>query len=156
MTKKKSKIHYSFFIFFAVIFTVNCFYIYISKKTWSGLATEDSYQKGLNYNDTLKKVAKQKELGWHINTTFKPISEARGVVYVEIKDANSQPIVDADVDIEFVRPTKEGVDFVQKISFENAVYKAEVKFPLKGQWDFRVTAIRGQNSFQEVKRHIIQ
>ena len=68
--QKKSKIPYIFFIFFAVIFAVNFSYIYVSQKTWRGLATEDAYHKGLNYNQVLEEEKKQKELGWK-STLFK-------------------------------------------------------------------------------------
>ena len=64
------------FTFFAVIFAINFAYIYISQKTWRGVATQNSYQKGLEYNKTLEYVKSQKQLEWssqikYINSTKK-------------------------------------------------------------------------------------
>jgi nitrogen fixation protein FixH len=161
---KKSKIPYIFFAFFGVILVVNIFYIYLSKTTWRGLATEDSYQKGLNYNQTIKQVAAQKELGWKLKIKIQPLlrktlekNEPRKInLVIQLEDKNLQVINDATISVEFKRPTQEGFDFSQNINFSNGVYQAEITFPLKGQWDFVVLATKDEKVFQEVKRYVIQ
>ncbi len=168
MSKKsepqKSKIPYVFFAFFAVIFAVNIFYIYLSNKSWRGIASQDSYQKGLHYNQTLKQAQKQKELGWKIIIKFQPIAEknsqknsARKIILViDLQDNKSQKISDAEVEVEFKRPIQEGFDFKQKLKFVDGFYQSEVTLPLRGQWDFAVLATKNEDSFQEVKRYVIQ
>lgn len=154
--QKKSKIPYIFFVFFAVIFAVNFFYIYISQKTWRGLATDDAYQKGLHYNQILEAEKKQKELGWKMTISYRNLGENKGVLEIDLKDKNSQKISDAEIEVNFKRPTQEGKDFSQKLKFRDGVFKADISFPLKGQWDFEIRAVRGEDVFQETDRNIIQ
>ncbi len=154
--QKKSKIPYIFFVFFAVIFAVNFFYIYISQKTWRGLANDDAYQKGLHYNQILEAEKKQKELGWKMAIYYRNLGENKGVLEIDLKDKNSQKISDAEIEVNFKRPTQEGKDFSQKLKFRDGFFKADIFFPLKGQWDFEIRAVRGEDVFQETDRNIIQ
>ncbi len=157
MTKqKRSKIPYIFFAFFAVVVSVNFFYIYISSKTWRGIVTEDSYHKGLHYNDTIIRVKKQAETGWKAAIKYQKISGLSGEFFIKFLDKNSQPITDADVTVNFKRPTQVGFDFSQKAELNNSLYEAKIIFPLKGQWDVELVAVRGDDAFQEVKRYVIQ
>lgn len=154
--KKRSKIPYFFFAFFAVVIAVNFAYIYISKKTWRGVTTEDSYQKGLNYNETIKKVRTQEELGWKVGIHYQPTGNRKGTLVVNLLDKNSQQVMDAEVYVNLKRPTQEGFDFASAVNFVNGVYKAEIIFPLAGQWEFEVVASKGQDVVQTVKRFVIQ
>lgn len=153
---KKSKIIYFFFAFFAVVLAVNIFYIYISKKTWRGVVTDDPYHKGLNYNDTLKEVAKQKVLGWTVKVDFRPGVTKQGILMVTVQDKNLRYINDAKIYVTFKRPAQEGSDFVLPVPFEDGIYKARVNFPLEGQWDGEVAVRKDQDTYQDVKRYIIQ
>jgi len=155
--KGKSKIPYIFIGFFAVIFLVNITYIYIAKKTWSGLVTEDSYQKGLKYNDTLKAVKEQKELGWKVNSSFIHKVAGSGEVEVFLKDEKSRIIKDATIYISFKRPSNEQSDFKRELNFIDGSYKTKAEFPLKGQWDFEMMIfIKGIKKFEQVERHLIK
>jgi nitrogen fixation protein FixH len=51
---KKYPFIYFFGFFFFITFCVNIFFIYISQKTWKGVVAEDSYKKGLNYNEIIR------------------------------------------------------------------------------------------------------
>jgi nitrogen fixation protein FixH len=153
---KRSKVVYIFFAFFAVIFAVNFFYIYLSKKTWSGVATEDSYQKGLNYNGSIKAVERQKELGWVVNIGYRSTGEKKAILMINPQDKNYRYIRDAEIYVNFKRPTQEGLDFTQKVEFLDGVYQAKIEFPLPGQWDAEIVVRRGQDVFQEVKRYVVQ
>ncbi len=153
---KKSKIPYFFFVFFAVIFAVNIFYIYISKKTWSGVVTEDSYHKGLHYNQILSDEKKQKELGWQMKISYKNLGNGTGDLRVFVQNKNHQKISDVEVTAYFRRPTQEGFDFSQKLEFKNGEYVAKINFPLRGQWEFKVNATKAEDSFQETKRYVVQ
>ena len=68
--KSAGFIPYIFFIFFGIIFAVDAFYIYIANKSWRGLSTENSYQKGLKYNETIEYVNKQKKTGLLFKTSL--------------------------------------------------------------------------------------
>jgi len=144
------------FTFFAVIFAINFAYIYISQKTWRGVATQNSYQKGLEYNKTLEYVKSQKQLEWSSQIKYINSTKNAGALTVCLLDKNHQPIKNAKLVVKIMRPTQEGYDFVQDLMPQNNCYFAKINFPLKGQWVFEVQAFRGEDIFQEVKRFVVQ
>lgn len=155
-TPKRSKIPYFFFVFFGVVIAVNVAYIYISKKTWRGVVTDEAYQKGINYNDTIEQVKKQNNLGWQVIIKYNRISDTSGLFIISAVDKNVRPITDAEVYINFKRPTQAGFDFVQGALPSGGTYNANVTFPMQGQWDAEVVILRGADTYQEVKRYVIQ
>ncbi len=154
--RKKSKIPYIFFAFFAVIFAVDFFFIYISNKTWRGVVTENPYQKGLKYNEVLKASQKQEQLGFVLEMKYQKLAEKRGEISLKILDKNLLEITDAKVVLKFKRPTQEGFDFEKEVKFLSGKYSAEIDFPLKGQWDVEAVVQRGEDIFQQVKRYVVQ
>jgi nitrogen fixation protein FixH len=155
-TQKKSKIPYIFIGFFVVIVLVNIFYIYLSKSTWHGIYTSDSYHKGLQYNTAIKLAKKQEDLGWNMQIQYRRISETRGAFMIGLRDKYTKPINDAKIFINFKRPSQEGLDFSEPVDFKNGVYQVLVNFPFKGQWDVEVVVQRGSDIFQQVKRYVIE
>lgn len=151
--KKKSRIPYLFFIFFAVIFAVDGIYIYLAKKTWRGLATEDGYQKGLHYNQTIEAVKKQQELGWKSE-----IKRDGKILRFSLKDKKNNLIKNAKVIAKITRPVQEGYDFEQELIFDakNSAYIAKIDFPIKGQWDIDIIASVGDIIYQDSKRIVLQ
>ncbi len=156
MTVKKSKIPYLFFVFFAVIFAVDAYQIYLSKKTWRGIVTEDSYHKGLHYNDVIDEAKKQQELGWKMQISYKNLGNKSGNLEIFLFDKNGVKISDAVVVVELRRPTQDGIDFKQEIKFGGDSYKAKIDFPLAGQWDFRINASKLSDTFRESKRYVVR
>lgn len=154
--EKKSKIPYLFFIFFGVIFTVDFFFVYISKKTWRGVVVEDAYEQGLKYNEVLAQAKKQEELGWKMAVSYISSGNKEGDLLINFQDENVQTIKDAKITVNFKRPTQSGHDFEEKVEFANGVYTTKLKFPLIGVWDFEIKAIRGEEIFQRTKRYVIK
>lgn len=155
---KKSKIPYLFFIFFAVIFAVDGIYIYLAKKSWRGLATEDGYKKGLKYNETLDLVKKQNELGWSGKIRFEPTWQKSGNLHFNLFDKNKTPIKNALVIAKIIRPVQEGYDFELPLKYDvkSDSYLVKIDFPLKGQWDIELISSLDGKSYQDVKRLIIR
>jgi nitrogen fixation protein FixH len=133
-------------------------YITISQKTWRGLATEDGYQKGLKYNESIKAVKKQKELGWNLRIEYQPSHSREGFLQIDLFDKNNQNIRNADLISNFRRPAQEGNDFSLPLKFNSETYQygSKVEFPLIGQWDIEIVAKKGSDVFQDVKRIVIQ
>lgn len=153
---KPSKIPYFFFVFFGVIIVVNIAYIYVAQKSWRGVVMQDSYQKGVDYNDVISQKKKQINLAWKVVTNYKRLDEKNGELRVKLSDKNSILIKDANIRANFRRPTQDGFDFNVPLVFMDGVYQAKVSFPLKGQWDIELVITRGEETFQEVKRYVIQ
>ncbi len=154
--KKAGFIPYIFIIFFAVVFAINGFYIYISQKTWRGVATQDSYHKGLKYNETLEYVKSQKELGWNFKIKFLNRTNNLAEVTVCLLDKNKNHIKNAKLVAKLKRPTQEGYDFTQNFIAQNNCYYAKINFPLKGLWDVEIQGLKGDDVAQVVKRYVVQ
>jgi len=153
---KAGFIPYLFFIFFAVIFAVNVFYIYLSKTSWRGVATEDGYQKGVNYNQTLKYVEQQKKLGWRFEIQYLPLAKNLAKLQVCLRDKNNQLIKNAALYALMTRPTQDGFDFKQDFLLDGNCYEAKINFPLKGLWQLEIVARRDDAVWQEVKRYVVR
>lgn len=154
MENKKSKIPYIFFAFFAVIFLVNGIFIYVAKKSWRGVVEENSYQKGLQYNDTIKNFEKQQQLGWKVDFKHQRISEKSLRIFLKISDKNSRIINDAVVNLLFKRPTQDGYDFTSQAFYSSSqkLYLVEADFPFLGQWDVEIFVKKDGDEFKMKQR----
>lgn len=52
---------YAFLGFFAVFAAVDAFFVYTAVTTNTGVVTENSYERGLHYNDLLDEARKRKD-----------------------------------------------------------------------------------------------
>ena len=155
-TNKKSFIPYFFSIFFGIIFTIDATFIYIAKKTSSGVQTQDSYKKGINYNETLQAVKKQQALGWKIDMKYQENGKNAAILYVKLLNKNGATIKNAKIIGNFVRPTQAGYDFKQYFLNDHNHYYTKINFPLQGVWDIEIQAFKDDFVFQEVKRYIVR
>lgn len=146
-----------FVAFFSVFIAVDIIYITIAEKTWRGIATKDGYQKGLKYNETIKALEKQKNLGWSLEIKYLPKENKSGELQVKLLDKNNLVIRDAKLSAIIKRPTQEGQDFNLDLKFDpkNSSYNSAITFPLLGQWEIEAVATKGDDIFQSVKRIII-
>lgn len=154
--KQKSLIPYIFFIFFGIIFAVDASFIYLAKKTSRGIQTQDSYKKGINYNEILEAKKKQQQLGWKAEIKYEKTGKNAAILRVKLADKNGALIKNAKIIANFVRPTQEGYDFKQDFIQQNNEYLMRVNFPLQGVWDVEIKAFKGDDIFQEVKRYIVK
>ena len=156
--KKYKFIPWIFAIFFCVFIIVDIAYIIIAEKTWRGLSTEDGYQKGLKYNQTIKSVQEQKELGWQLKIKYQSTASKIGILQVKLLDKNNQIITNANLTTNIKRPVQEGKDFTIQLKFNpsTATYDAPINFPLIGQWDIEVEAQKNKDIYQDIKRLVIK
>lgn len=150
-------IPYFFIIFFLVFILVDCIYIYLSQKTWRGIASVDSYSKGLDYNQILNLVQNQQKLDWQTQIKYSNHGNLKGLLIIKICDKNNQCFNNADVKVLLKRPIQEGFDFEQKCQIkEQFYYHCNLTFPLKGQWQFEIIIKNQQEILQIVKKYVIQ
>jgi nitrogen fixation protein FixH len=156
--KTNRLILFCFIAFFSTFLIVDIIYITISQKTWRGLATEDGYQKGLKYNQTIEAVKKQKELGWNLEIKYQAKNSREGILQVGLLDKNNQKIKNANLTANFRRPAQEGDDFSLPLKFDSNIqkYGSKVEFPLIGQWDIEIVAQNDSDLYQDVKRIVVQ
>lgn len=130
--------------FFLVVFTANGIMAYFALNTWTGLATDDPYVKGLNYNQEITNAAAQQQSGWEIVISGKPeFTEGRIEVTINRPEQSFPPTA---VKASFIRAVREGFDQEITLSHNgNGIYGAPVKLPLIGQWDILIV-VESQNN----------
>lgn len=138
--------------FFGVIFVANGILIYQAETSWTGLETEDAYEKGLKYNEQIAEKKAMNELGWEGEITFDKSSETTGMLKLSLVDKEGQPVRKSIVIAEFVRPTAEGFDDRIPLGEKRAgIYMGPVSLKAPGQWDINITAMK--NAEEKVKFH---
>lgn len=154
---KKSKIPYFLALFFLVVVTVNIGYIVISKKSFNGVATQNSYNKGLKYNQTLAKKKDQEKLKWKINIKISQAGKNQKDIKIFVKDKDNNNIENAKVNVRFIRPTYEGIDFNADFDQQKNTnfYQKLVTFPALGVWDFEISLTKDNDNYKTKKRFVI-
>ncbi len=142
---------------FAVVLAANAIMIYVATTTWTGIAVNRSYDKGLTYNRNLEAAARQAALGWEAALAAEVNAELAGTVKVALSDADGAPLREAEVLVAFERPTHEGHDFAVELSPNGAgSYSAPFSAPLPGVWNVRLIATRGADRFVTSERLVIR
>ncbi|WP_282605533.1 FixH family protein [Pelagibius sp. Alg239-R121] len=150
----------AFCVFFVIVIGVNLAMVFLALDSWSGLSTDDAYQRGLRYNKTLEAMAQKDALGWQDRLTFTPSSSGNpsgdadrasneagwGRITLEMRDREGELLEGLIVTGQIWRPTNEGFDRPVSLQAVGAgQYTADVAFPLKGNWLVRLTARRDPN-----------
>ncbi len=116
---------------FAIVASVDAVFVWQAVSTFSGLAGEDGYRKGLAYNSTLAQAAEQKRLGWHAR-----LSVSNGsVLQLALTDATGVPLNGFTVAGTFERPAASQFD--RLLTFAPAGfgrYEASISTADRGSW----------------------
>jgi nitrogen fixation protein FixH len=139
---------YIFLGAFGVVLAVNLVFMSSAIGTFSGLSTEDAYNKGVKYNEQIAEAKEQQQLGWVVKAEVTPIPPSEdahsAVITVTILDGSGHPLNGLSVAAGFVRPTTSGHDG-QAVFAERGegryVVRQSLAFP--GQWDMNVSVRRG-------------
>ena len=146
---------YGVIAFFGTVFAANAVFIFLALDTFTGLSTEDPYQRGLAYNQTLEARAAQRALGWNAEVWFSQTNGGQGRLNVMLRDRAGQPLEDLSVMGQVRRPTNVGYD--QDVILTRSgpgAYASEMNLPLLGQWDVRLTAQSRSGARFEMERRI--
>jgi nitrogen fixation protein FixH len=137
---------YIFVAVFMVVLAVNIVFAISATSTFTGIETEQAYDKGLIYNQLLAKSKAQEALGWTVEATLNPYDSSNpdshdNNVTVTFTDKAGAPVTGMMVKVEFTRPTKAGFDqSVEMVEQAAGRYVALAHLPLPGQWDMQVRA----------------
>jgi nitrogen fixation protein FixH len=124
---------------FAIVAGVNGVFVWAAVSTFSGLAGDDGYRKGLAYNSTLSEAAIQQRLGWKAALT---IDNASSLTLV-LTDAAGVPLSGYDVAGWFERPAASQWD--RRLSFAPTSpghYGARLNATGYGSWIATLTVSR--------------
>lgn len=157
MERRGSWIPWIFVAGFLVVVLVNGTMIWIATATWTGIATNRSYDKGLTYNRNLAAAARQEQLGWQAAIRTALDGERRGTVEVALHDDAGTPIGQAQATLTFERPTHEGYDFTLPLNQTGrGAYTADFVVPLIGLWDLRLVVTRDDDLFVAIERVLLE
>lgn len=139
-----------FVAFFVVLALFDGVFVFIAARTHTGVVSENAYNEGLHYNETIASAAVQSDLGWHSDITF-----SNGRLTVRLKGAENEVMTGAQVEATFVRPTQDGSDFLSAlIETEPGAYEVNIT-PEQGQWDVRIFVTWKQSQYQALQRIIV-
>ena len=135
----------------AVVLLVNIAMISIAFITSPGLVNENYYDRGRHYEKTLKsRIATRDALGWSISTDFPitPYINKPEKYRFNIVDKNAVPISNAQTTIALYRPSDAEADFELPMhEIVPGIYSADVRFPLKGEWEIIVSIKRDDDHY---------
>ena len=130
---------------FLIVVAVNGVMIWLALTSWTGLATNRPYDRGLAYNRNLDAAIRQSALGWQPSLSVRA-ADGEGEVALELRDREGLPVTDAEAAVVFERPTSEGSDFqVVLEALAPGSYRARFELPLPGVWNLHVTIRRGED-----------
>jgi len=145
-----------------LVVLVNAGMIWFAVASFSGLATEDPYDKGLAYNRTLAAAEAQAALGWQVDVEAAAGPAATGpagaapsvTLAAAFRDRAGRVLDGLAVRAFLVRPTSAGHDrAVALAAAGEGRYRTTAALPLRGEWLLTVVATKDKQTWQGT-RHI--
>lgn len=149
---------YIFVAGFGVVVAVNGTLAYFATTTFTGLWTQNAFDKGVAYNQNLALAEAQKRLGWNVETNVTPVAgeRPRATVTISYADRDGRPVEGLEVMGGFARPTIAGYDFDAPLAaVGSGAYAVTLDLPLTGVWDLSVVAQGAGESYQHAQRFVI-
>ena len=140
-----------------VVLAVNFTFVYLAISTNPGLVSDDFYDRGQHYEQTLaSRLAR--DPGWTLRTDIpddlKPGESA--TVRVILVDKAGQPVTPDQVTFFAYRPSDKNRDFsVPMLEEGKGRYAARVSFPLFGAWDGLVAVRQGADEYTRGERIVV-
>lgn len=134
--KREWWIPFYFVAFFVAIAVLDGIFVYLAVSTQSGVVTDQAYEKGLAFNQTLSAAQSARDLG------ITPVFKIQGQELTwKLTDRHGGPATGAAVTARLVRPVQEGYDQTYTLSeVEPGLYQARIAPPLPGAWDIYLKA----------------
>ncbi len=146
-----------FVAFFAVVVAVNGVMIWLALSSWTGLAANNSYDKGLQYNRNLAAAQRQAALGWRPRLAARLVPGAGAEAELLLLDAAGRPVPGAQVVAAFERPTSDAADFrIPMLETSPGAYRAAFELPLVGAWNAHLTIRRGDELYVHEQRLMLR
>lgn len=143
--------------FFGLVLSANTVMIWLALSTWTGLETEDAYQKGLAYNRGLEAARVQAALGWRADLEVGQRGGGRATLALDLKDRTGNFIRAAEVRARFIRPTHQGHDVQTELIHQpDGIWRGEVTLGLAGVWDVEIGVVSRRGSYRLERRVFIQ
>lgn len=138
----------------AVVLGVNLTMVYLAIATNPGLVTEDFYDRGQNYEQTMvSRLARDPGWSLHADVPRELVAGRPSVIRFFITDKAGQPVEPDGVHFFAYRPSDASQDFeLPMVEEGRGRYMVEVAFPLFGIWDTLVAVSNGEDEYNLGKR----
>lgn len=141
-------IPWTFVAAFGVVVAVNATMVYFALSTFTGVAVESSYKRGIEYNRVLEAQARQDALGWTLDLAWRAggTTPTGGEILLRVADAADAPISGLVIESAGLRPLerKAPIPLVFR-AVGPGRYAAPAEFDARGNWDIRLDARRGED-----------
>lgn len=138
---------------FLLVVAANATLIFYAFQSWTGLATDSPYERGLGYNREIAAARAQREAGWRVALAYTASGEGRGVLALDLADPTGTPILRAVVTARIRRPTEARRDMDVTLADQDAGrYVVALALPLPGQWDVQATVRADGRDFRIDRR----
>lgn len=140
---------------FGVVIAVNAVMIYFALSTFTGVAVEAPYQRGIAYNKVLAAQAKQDALGWNVEVSWRAGGDTplQGEIRLRVADMDGKPVAGLMVEAAAHRPLEKRAALpLSFVYVGDGSYAAPAVVDAHGNWDIRLDARRGDDKAVLVKR----
>lgn len=141
--------------FLMIFLTANAIFIYLAFSSPPNLVVKDFYERGERYEETQKRIEREKALGWNglIMAPTKTRVNRVQTYEVLIQGKNSVGLHLDSVTFNAYRPSDAKADFSVEMSKKMpGIYTTDVGFNLPGIWDLIVVAKHDGQEFIVTKR----
>jgi len=144
--KSDKWIPWYFVLFFAVFIIVDVIFATLAMRTHSGVVSDQAYEKGLAFNETLNEAREQSQFIGHETASYQ---DNKLVWRITGKDGH--PLQGGRVTAHLVRRVQEGYDFTISLAEGTpGYYAATPSFPLPGEWIARLEMIWNNKSYRTI------
>jgi nitrogen fixation protein FixH len=134
------------------VFLVNAVLVFFAMSSWSGIATDRPFERGLAYNRLLAAAAAEEALGWKAEIAYRD-----GGLTVLLRDADDRPIEGAALSFEARRPLERHASIGAVFASAGmGRYEARVDDLRPGQWDIRLAVVRGDAAAHLGRRIVVR
>lgn len=140
-------------LLFLVVFMINAAFVYYALETFTGVVTDQAYDKGLAFNATIQAQRQQDALGWQGEAMVNLYTGQPGTIQFILRDRAGQPLPGMQVSGLLFRPVQAGLDQTVILNeMQPGLYQGVATVPQPGQWELRIEARSAAGLFRSVQR----
>ncbi len=134
-----------------VVIAVNAVMVTYAINSYSGLAVDKPYERGVHYNDVLAAQKGQDALGWRVS-----VNVEAGQLVMRVQDRDGQPLNHIGITGRLERPVSNDAPLPLGITaVGDGQYVARLNTPHPGQWDVKAALRHGDDQYLLVQRIMV-
>lgn len=134
-----------------VVIAVNAVMVTYALSSYSGLAVDKPYERGVHYNDVLAAQRGQDALGWRVT-----VNVEAGQLVLRLQDRDGQPLNRVGVTARLERPVSNEAPLpLGFAAMGDGRYVAQLHTPHPGQWDVKAALRHGEDQYLLVHRIVV-